>query len=502
MQAKKKVPTHESSSQTAYTDFNVFDKQDGWILPISGTAAARINWRRSLNFATCPACRGVGNQVMTTAVLLRQLIRGVVDQKKSRRAAGVWVIPDEICQFVCNLPRSIMAYRPYGLSWTVNRLSHIFAAKMSADEEDVAAGLPIQSLEQFIIEKYLMLTEERGQAETGIHRLLQSVKEHYKRHPLLHLFARFMSMLQDPGHSKVDDSTPTRRKSIRKKSMAQEMAMMDEMLKPSSRDLPVSVLSIYLFAREELLKPGYKGAYADAIAKAKISEIGELLKYERMLTSASMKPPKTVRKYARKSGDEKQNGKNRRSSVSGRKQSVSAILSPTVVEKIDSEEEEFEHAGDDLVDPVSSLDMGSKWNIRLESHVCVLNNFTMWIPLDRAVEVVNKVLNFLSESQLLAVCRRIEHISAFLSPHGCLTSADGNHSEIRQHMRVFLRNTPVDNTNQPLSNFSEVADANISAFVEEQKQLEPSRQYTVVVNLDDALQTYYYFFCLLCYCYH
>ena len=423
-------------------------------------------------------------------MLLRQLIRGVLDKNKSRRAAGVWIIPDEICQFVSNLPRSIMAYRPYALSWTVNRLSHIFAAKMSADEEDVAAGLPIQSLEQFIIEKYLMLTEDRPQAETGIHRLLQSVKEHHKRHPLLHLFARFMSMLQDPGNAKNNDPALTRKRSIRKKSMAQEMALMDEMLKPSSRDLPVSVLSIYLFAREEMLKPGYKGAYAEAIAKAKSAENGELMKYERILKSASTKPPKTLRKYDKKSGDEKHHGKNRRSSVSVRKNSVQTGASG-VIENADTEEEEFEHAGDDLVDPISSLDMGSKWRMRLESHVCVLNNFTMWIPLDRAVEVVNKVLNFLSESQLLAVCRRIEHISAFLSPHGCLASADGNHSEIRQHMRVFLRNTSLDNANVPLSTLSEeeAADVNISTFVEAQKQLDPSRQYTVVVNLDDALQT-------------
>ena len=40
---KKKVKTCDSFTQTKYTDFNIFDKQDGWILPISGTAASRIN---------------------------------------------------------------------------------------------------------------------------------------------------------------------------------------------------------------------------------------------------------------------------------------------------------------------------------------------------------------------------------------------------------------------------------------------------------------------------
>ncbi len=95
-------------------------------------------------------------------------------------------------------------------------------------------------------------------------------------------------------------------------------------------------------------------------------------------------------------------------------------------------------------------------------------------------------MTFLSDAQLLAVCRRLEHISSFLSTSGNLSSADGNHSEIRQHMRVFLKNAELlaihNNTTGETTPI-------IQSFIEQQRNLDPSRQYTVVVNLDDALQT-------------
>lgn len=487
---KKKIAC-DGESQTTYTDFDIFDKQDGWFLPISGTASARIKWRRALNFATCPSCRGVGGQVMATAVLLRRLIRGESEKKRPKKGAGVWVLPDEIVQFVCNLPRSVMAHRPYALSWTVNRITHLFMSKIIADEEDVATGYPVQSLEQFIVEKYLMLTEERSEAEIGIHRLLQSVKEHHKRHPLLHIFARFMNILQDPLSVKASDSGDKKRRSTLKKkcSIQQDMFVMDELLKPSSKELPLTVLSIYLFAREEMLKLGYNGAYAAAIAKAKTSDYGDLDKYENLIVSASTKPPKLVNKYINKENDTNtviRQVKN--ASITSKRGSVSTggtVSSATITNTVLDDEE---LTIDDLCDPVSAVDKGKRWEIKLEPHVCVMSNFTMWIPLDRAIEVVNAVLNFLTDAQLLAVCRRIEHISAFLSPHGQLVSADGNHSEIRQHMRVFLPTALVDGAPGSLIGDGGAA-LRIAAFVEAQKLLEPSRQYTVVVNLDDALQT-------------
>lgn len=50
----------DCSTQTEYDDFGAWDRQSGWTLPISGTVKARNRWRKSLLYATCPSCRGVG----------------------------------------------------------------------------------------------------------------------------------------------------------------------------------------------------------------------------------------------------------------------------------------------------------------------------------------------------------------------------------------------------------------------------------------------------------
>lgn len=50
----------DEETQTDIDDFGVFDKQDGWVLPISGTVAVRNRWRRAMKFAGCPNCKGIG----------------------------------------------------------------------------------------------------------------------------------------------------------------------------------------------------------------------------------------------------------------------------------------------------------------------------------------------------------------------------------------------------------------------------------------------------------
>ena len=62
---KGKTKKVEATSQTEYDDFGAWDRQSGWVLPISGTAKARNRWRRSILYATCPSCRGVGETIYT-----------------------------------------------------------------------------------------------------------------------------------------------------------------------------------------------------------------------------------------------------------------------------------------------------------------------------------------------------------------------------------------------------------------------------------------------------
>jgi hypothetical protein len=50
----------DMETQTEVDDFGVFHRQDGWVLPISGTAAVRNRWHRATKFAGCPHCKGIG----------------------------------------------------------------------------------------------------------------------------------------------------------------------------------------------------------------------------------------------------------------------------------------------------------------------------------------------------------------------------------------------------------------------------------------------------------
>jgi hypothetical protein len=406
-----------------------------------------------MNYATCPACRGVGNYTMKAAVLFRRLVRGEDDADDLKRhKKGKWMLPDSVVQFISNIPKTALSLRPYRLSWCVGRVWCLFQMKLAADVADTNAGYPLQSFDQFVVEAYLQSTESRFEAEMGLFRLFMTVKEHYRKHPLLHTFVRFLSILQFDEASAQSDhmssASPSRRKSSsvsNKKTSAKanlEQAL-DEMLRPTSRELPLSVLTIYLYARKELLRDDYAGVYASAIARAKGYDGqsgGNLLLNQKVIESASEKKKRLT------------------SSVGGGSSSI----------------REGHCWGD--VDPV---DTGKHWRIHIPQHICVFSDMQLWVPLDRAVNVMRTVMTFLTEDQLLAVCRRIEHISAFLSWSGNLTSADGNHSEIRQHMRIFLRHGPAKEAGAPevLSDFQALS------------QGDPNRVYTVVVNLDEALQT-------------
>ena len=68
-----KMPTKESSTQTQVDEMGLWDKQDGWVLPISSSEEARKKWRMAFRVATCPQCKGVGGFVAKCATLLRKV---------------------------------------------------------------------------------------------------------------------------------------------------------------------------------------------------------------------------------------------------------------------------------------------------------------------------------------------------------------------------------------------------------------------------------------------
>jgi hypothetical protein len=61
----KPIKTLDAETQTEVDDFGVWDKQRGWCLPITGTALSRNAWRRAIQYASCPSCRGVGRSLLS-----------------------------------------------------------------------------------------------------------------------------------------------------------------------------------------------------------------------------------------------------------------------------------------------------------------------------------------------------------------------------------------------------------------------------------------------------
>jgi hypothetical protein len=142
----------DGSTQTEVDEYGLWDKQDGWSMPLTHTRDIRRRWREGMRFAGCPSCRGSGKFVASVAGvenedrrsicrphnppsrllsitgLLRKMARGQLGsdgnvpspkranqlRKKSRRPEVKWTIPDELVQFMVNLPRSILAQRHHG----------------------------------------------------------------------------------------------------------------------------------------------------------------------------------------------------------------------------------------------------------------------------------------------------------------------------------------------------------------------------------------------------
>lgn len=254
-----KNPKGENSTQTEVDDQGIWDKQGGWIMPISGTVIARNRWRQATKFAACPSCRGTGKFVMSVAALLRRLQRGEVDSETTR-SKGKWNLPDDVVQFMSNLPRTIVALRPEPLPWVIRHVWHLFNLKLKVDAEDTRLSYNLQPMSEFLIETFLRRSERRIDAERHMYMLFAGLREYYKKHPLLHSFARFLSILDDVqvdgDMSLAGVVTKVRRTGA------------GGILKASTTSLPLSILSVYIFARSCLLQP-YFGEYAKIIASAK-----------------------------------------------------------------------------------------------------------------------------------------------------------------------------------------------------------------------------------------
>ncbi len=192
-----KRPKIGACTQTEVDEHGLWDRQDGWVLPISGTVIARRRWRDARAFVKCPSCRGIGAFVGCVAKLLRNIQRGeqpIADTENVARAVK-WSIPDDLVAFMGNVPRSAQAIRPKNITWVLRRVYLLLAGKTVADREDDKLGYALQSSTEYLVEAYLLRAECRSEAELEMYVLLSSLKEIYHKHALLHTFGRFLGVV-------------------------------------------------------------------------------------------------------------------------------------------------------------------------------------------------------------------------------------------------------------------------------------------------------------------
>ena len=88
-----------------------------------------------------------------------------------------------------------MAISPKVTPWVLRRIWTLIDKKHDADLIDDSHSMPIQDLEEFVIESYLIRSEKRSDAELSIYTLCLSMQETYNKHPMIHTFARFFGIL-------------------------------------------------------------------------------------------------------------------------------------------------------------------------------------------------------------------------------------------------------------------------------------------------------------------
>lgn len=240
-------------TQTEVDDFGLWDKQDGWVFPISGTIIARNQWKRACRFANCPSCKGVGRYLIRAVTQFHKYQRGELEndpKMKNFRTTGKWVLPDGLVQFMSNLPKTIESSNVWPLSQCIRFWWNMLSLKMDADAEDDRYGYGVQNISDFFIETFLLRTENRNQAEMLMYHFMRSVREHVivKKHPLLHTLARFLGALDGPLINDVqveDDADIGMKRAVQKVGLVNQKGL----IRVTSSSLPTSILTVYMFTR-------------------------------------------------------------------------------------------------------------------------------------------------------------------------------------------------------------------------------------------------------------
>ena len=194
-----------------------------------------------------------------------------VSKKNKKKNLPKWTIPDDLVQFLVNLPRSIQAKRHHGVPWVLKRCWKLLDLKWEADQEDNQLGYTLQSFVDFLIESHLERSKLRTGAELNIYMLISSLREIYRHHPMLHTFSRFLALLIDADENA--DVTDDIYNDGDDGAVARQQLSYDSIgrnFTAYNSPLTLPVLTVYLFARQCLLSDNYDGRYAASIKNIKL----------------------------------------------------------------------------------------------------------------------------------------------------------------------------------------------------------------------------------------
>eukprot|EP01041_Mallomonas_annulata_P009005 gene9005-18640_t len=303
----------DKSSQTELDSEGVglWDIADGWTLPVNGTLQARSRWRTAIRFVQCRSCRGQGRFIGQAAALFKSCFNGeplewdddsddedadarpkdAVSKTKGKSGVSTgtstgmkgkakrvktdvvteaWHLPDELLKFVSHVPKTVLAAQPLSTARLLGTIWGIFGLKSRVDREDDVLGYPTQSMIQAVgfeakpnvlCSSCLTGTTTTTTTTTPLLPLHNSILassptsfillayishcERRAHHPLIHMFARIIGAMKD-----------LRSRTARSKTLS------------TCSPLPTSVLTVYLAARERLMRP-YRGRFKSFIDKAK-----------------------------------------------------------------------------------------------------------------------------------------------------------------------------------------------------------------------------------------
>ena len=224
-----------------------------------------------MRYVGCPCCKGAGEFLKNVVEEIKnpnkkpEVVDGDVDsdedmdltepeeitraKKKIRgRKNGAdqcWMLPDELVEFLSNLPKTVQATRPKTLAWLCKEINEIFNDKTEADRQDENEGQQTQAMNDFLMELFLKRYGLRRLAELNLYVFIITIREYYELNALVHTMARFMNLIDEPN---------------KKKGSADEKKDENHDIVPTNKCLDTSFLSTFLWMRDKLISE-YHGPY-------------------------------------------------------------------------------------------------------------------------------------------------------------------------------------------------------------------------------------------------